>query len=158
LTVLRVLVDANAIDPLVDMPGAYEVLRAAVDAGELELLFTHITVDELCATPDEERRAHLLILLIDLGRLIPTGAFVMDFSRLDFARLDDDDDEAFEAFRSGNIRHTRDAMIAVTAQVEQCAVVTFDRRLTNRSRSRSLEVLTPTDLLGAFGFSWPTDA
>jgi hypothetical protein len=34
---------------------------------------------------------------MSLGRLISTGAFVLDFSRLNFARLNDDT-EAVEAF------------------------------------------------------------
>ena len=148
----RVVVDANAIDPLINTPGAYEATRSAIDDGQLELLFTHITVEELAETPDLDRRSHLLLILIDLGRIIPTGAFVLDYSRLNFARLNDDT-EAFEAFRSGNIDHTRDALIAATAQYEKCAMVTFDKRLTARARDRGVEVLTPTELLREIGFT-----
>lgn len=148
----RVVVDANAIDPLINMPGAYEATRSAIDDGQLEILFTHVTVEELAETPDLDRRSHLLLILIDLGRIVPTGAFVLDYSRLNFARLNDDA-EAFEAFRSGNIDHTRDALIAATAQFEQCAMVTFDKRLTARARDRGVEVLTPTELLREIGFT-----
>jgi hypothetical protein len=148
----RVVVDANAIDPIVDLPGAYEVMRSSVDQGQLEVLFTHITIDELAATPDEDRRSLLLLLLVDLGHLIPTGAFVLGFSRLSFARLTSDG-EAVEAFRSGNIDHTRDALVAATAQFERCALVTSDQRLTNRARERGVEVITPDDLLAELGFN-----
>lgn len=157
----RVVVDANAIDPIVDLPGAYEALRSSIDQGQLEVLFTHVTIDELAETADKDRtsakkdrRSRLLLLLVDLGRLVPTGAFVLDFSRLNFARLGTDD-EAVEAFRSGNIDHTRDALVAATAQFEQCALVTRDKRLTNRARDRGLEVITPIDLLAEFGFNAP---
>jgi rRNA-processing protein FCF1 len=148
----RVVVDANAIDPLVDLPGAYEVVRSSVDQRQLKVLFTHVTIDELTATPDEERRSRLLSLLVDLGHLIPTGAFVLGFSRLNFARLSSDE-EAVEAFRSGRIDHTRDALVAATAQFEQCALVTRDKRLTNRARNRGVDVITPDDLLAELGFN-----
>lgn len=148
----RVVVDSNAIDPLVDRPGAYEVMRSSVDRGQLEVLFTHITIEELAATPDEERRSRLLLQLVGLGHLIPTGAFVLGFSRLGFARFGSDD-EAFEAFRSGNVGHTRDALIAATAQYEQCALLTGEKRLTNRARERGVEVITPDDLLAELGFN-----
>jgi hypothetical protein len=146
----QVVADSNAIDPLAYTPGAYETIRAAIDDGRLEILFTRVTVDELAAIPDLARRSHLPLILIDLGRLVPTGAFVLDYSRLNFARLNDDT-EAFEAFRSGNIEHTHDALTTVTAQVEHCAVVTFDKRLTARARDHGIEVLTPTGLLREAG-------
>jgi hypothetical protein len=82
--------DSNAVDPLADMPGAYEVDREAVEAGHLEILFTHVTIDELAAIGDLDRRRLLLLLLIDLGRLVPSGAFILGRSRLDFGRLRDD--------------------------------------------------------------------
>ena len=147
----RVVLDSNAVDPIADLPGAYEVVRAAVDAGQIEILYTHINIDELAAIPDLERRSRLLLLLADLGRLIPTGAFVLDFSRLDFARLGEDTDGT-EAFRSGNVDHTRDALIAVTAEVERCALITNERRLTGRARERGIEVLTTTELLAELDF------
>ncbi|WP_196054660.1 PIN domain-containing protein [Nocardia aurantiaca] len=147
----RVVVDANAMDPIVDLPGAYEVIRNSVDQGRLEVLFTHVTIDELAATPDEERRRLLLLLVVELGHLIPTGASVLGFSRVNFARLTSDA-EALEAFRSGNIDHTRDALVAATAQFEQCALVTSDKRLRNRARARGIEVITPDKLLTELGF------
>ncbi len=140
----RVVVDANAIDPLVDLPGAHAVVRAAVDRGQLEVLYTHITIDELTATPDEDRRSRLVLALISLGRLVPTGAFVLGFSRLGYGRFGSDD-EAFEAFRSGNVDHTHDALIAATAQFEQCEVVTADGRLAKRARGRGVKAITIKD-------------
>jgi hypothetical protein len=48
----RVLLDSNALDPLMTLPRAYEALRAAIDSGELAIIFTHITVNEMAAIPD----------------------------------------------------------------------------------------------------------
>jgi predicted nucleic acid-binding protein len=152
--VRRIVMDANAIDPLADFPGAYEAMRPAVDQGQLEVLYTHITIDELSAVPDEDRRARLLLLLVDLGHLIPTGARVLSYSRLNYARFGNDS-EALDAFRSGNIKHTRDALLAATAQYEQCELVTADNRLLRRAQERGVKAITPKQLLAELGFNIP---
>ena len=148
----RAVLDSNAVDPLIDWPGAYEAVRAGLDAGRIELLFTHVNIDELAAVPDLDRRARLLLVLVDIGRLVPTGASAFDVSRLNFARLYDDVD-VIEALRSGNVDHTRDALIAATALFEGCALVTNEKRLAARARDRGIEVLTTLDLLTELGFS-----
>jgi len=138
-----------------ELIGAFEALRASVSSGELEILFTHVTVDEMAAIPLLEKRQRLLLFLIALGRLIDTGSVCFDVSRLDFCRLSDDDD-AFESLRSNKISHSRDALIAHTALAEKCSLVTNEKRLTARSRDQGIEVLTTTDLLALVGFIAPT--
>jgi predicted nucleic acid-binding protein len=123
----RVVLDSNAVDPLIDLPGAYEAVQAAVDDGRLDVLYTHVTIDELASTRDPDRRSRLLSTVRTFGRLVPTGAFALDVSRLGFARLTDDV-EAVEKLRSHNVAHTRDALIAVTAAYENCALVTNEVR------------------------------
>lgn len=151
----RAVVDSNAIDPIADISGAYETVRAAVDDGRLELLYTHVNIDELAATPDLDRRAWLLLLLVDLGRLVPTGAMALDYSRLNFCRLlDEPDAEVMEAMRSGSITHTRDALIAATARYEATSLITNEKRLTARARDQNIEVLTTRDLLAELGFTY----
>jgi len=140
----RVVLDSNAVDPLVDDPESYEVLASAVSQGRVELLYTHISIDELAEVPDLERRRHLLLTLISLGRLVPTGAFVVGYSRLNPARLAEDL-EAFEAFRSGDLQHT--ALIASTGVAEDADIVTADKRLAGRVRSCGLKSLTMPDLV-----------
>jgi hypothetical protein len=153
VTVVRhVVMDSNAMDPLMDLPGAYEALRSAVDAGDLEVLFTHVTIEELAAIPDYERRCRLLIFLVALGRLVPTGVFILGASRLDFGRLSDDTESVRVLSSRSGEAHMRDALIGATAFVDSCALVTHDRRLTARARERGVEVLTSSDLLAEFGF------
>jgi rRNA-processing protein FCF1 len=151
---LRAVLDSNAVDPFIDIPGAYEAAEKAIESGDLELLITHVNIDELAETGDLERRCRLLLAAVSLGQLVPTGAFVLDFSRLNFARLNEDR-EAFEAFRSGNIDHTRDALLAATAQFEQCTLITNDSRLAGRARDRGVPVLTSAELLARVGFQMP---
>jgi predicted nucleic acid-binding protein len=148
----RTVLDSNAVDPLIDLSGAYESVRAALDAGQVELLFTHVNIDELAAVPDVDRRFRLLLTVVNIGRLVPTGAFALDVSRLNLARLNEDVD-VIEALRSRNVDHTRDALIAATAIYEGCALVTNERRLTARARDRGIEVLTTLDLLAELGVS-----
>lgn len=147
----QAVLDSNAVDPFIDLPGAQDVVREAVRGGRLELLFTHVNIDELAAVPDVDRRSRLLLALVDFGRLVPTGALAVGFSRLGYARLMGDVD-VVEALRSGNVDHTRDALIAATAVYEQCALVTNEKRLTARARDRGIEVITSLELLGEFGF------
>jgi len=147
----RVLLDSNALDPLLHTSGAFEALDGAVKNCDLEIFFTHITVDEIAAVRELEKRQHLLLLLIALGRLIATSGAVIDFSRLDFCRVMADDDVSFEPLRSGSIRHSRDALIAHTALHEKCALVTNEKRLTARAREQGVEVITTADLLAEFG-------
>ncbi|WP_063794054.1 hypothetical protein [Streptomyces graminilatus] len=139
---------------MADVPGAYEVLESAVQAGTLKLLYTHVNIDELAEVPDLDRRSTLLLLLVSLSELVPTGATALDYSRLNFCRVSDESDD-FEIMRSQSIKHTRDALIASTARFEQCALVTNEHRLAKRSRERGIEVLTSADLLAEFGFTLP---
>ena len=93
-----------------------------------------------------KRLRPLLTIAASMARLVPTGAFVTEFSRVDFARLFDDV-EAFEAFRLGNVKHTRDALVAATAAYEGAAVVTDDVGLRNRATARGLRVLSSAELV-----------
>jgi predicted nucleic acid-binding protein len=151
----RVILDSNALDPLIAVAGAYEALESAVKSANLEIFFTHVTVDEIAATSDLEKRQWLLNLLVFLGRPIYASGAVLDISRLNFCRLMANDDDTFEPLRSGNIRHSRDALIAHTAMSEGCALITNDKRLAARARDQGVEVLTTVELLAEFGYVFP---
>jgi hypothetical protein len=87
-----------------------------------------------------------------LGRPIATSGFVLDVSRLDFGRLMADDDTTFAPLTSGNVKHSRDALIAHTAWHEGYALITNEKRLAARAREQEVEVLTTAELLAEFGF------
>jgi rRNA-processing protein FCF1 len=151
----RVLLDSNALDPLLTQVGAYEVLDQAVKSAKLAIFFTHVTIDEVAATPDLGKRQWLLNLLVFLGQPIATRVMVLDYSRLDFCRLIADDDTAFEPLRSGNIKHSCDALIAHTALHEGFTLITNEKRLAERAREQGVEVLTTAQLLAEFGADYP---
>jgi hypothetical protein len=150
----RVVIDNCALDPFVDRPGAYEVVRDAIDRGDLEILYVHSTLEEAASTPDPERRIRLLLVLAGFGRLIESHGFVIGESRLDLAMLSDDAGAAvLEALASRNLtKHGRDALAAASAQGNGCGILTEDVRLTRRARELGIEVLSPDDLLAEFGF------
>lgn len=154
LVMRRVLLDSNALDPVLDVPGAYEALEEAVSSARLEAFYTHVTVDEIAATPDLEKRQWLLNLLVFLGRPVCTSVTVCDVSRFNFCRLSDDDD-IFEPLRSRSHKHSRDAVIAHTALTERCALITNEKRLAARARDQGVEVLTTVELLAEFEFTFP---
>lgn len=64
----------------------------------------------------------------------------------------DEDVPTFQALTSGSVDHSRDALIAFTARVEGCALVTNEKRLAARAREQGIEVLTSQQLLRAIGF------
>ncbi len=92
----------------------------AVDRREVEVLVTHVQVDELARDPDVEGCSlNLIALLRCRARLIETGLFVIGLSRLDLARLSDQEDvSAFDRHLGEGVRreqHIEDATIASTA-------------------------------------------
>ncbi|KPI19734.1 hypothetical protein OV450_7837 [Actinobacteria bacterium OV450] len=147
----RYVFDSNAVDPIADRPGAYELVRAAVDEERIEILFPHLALDELAQTDDLERRQLLLVVLVSLGRLVFSGGFVFDQSRFDQARLGGEA-VTFDTLKSGKDRNTRDALIGVTAEFEQCTLVTEDGVLTQNARGRGLAVVAPLAFLTRLGF------
>ncbi|WP_051871566.1 PIN domain-containing protein [Streptomyces sclerotialus] len=148
----RYVFDSNAVDPIADLPGAYEVVRAAVDEKHIEILFPHITLDELSQVKELERRQLLLVVLVSLARLVFSGGFVLDQSRLDQARLSEDT-VTFDVLKSGKDRNTRDALIGVTAEFEQCTLVTRDDELSRNAHANGGDVVAPLDFLAQLGFA-----
>jgi hypothetical protein len=161
----RAVLDNDAWNRLIDTPGARDAVRAAVDAGRVELLCTHINIDEASAAADP-RRGELLAAITSLAQNVPTGAFVLDTSKWSEARLSSDEDAALiNSLRSagdphqrrpdqplGNVRHTNDELHAATARFEGCALVTDDGRLRRRRGERRVEILSFEEFLEKIGF------
>ncbi|WP_446216445.1 hypothetical protein [Micromonospora sp. IBHARD004] len=155
----RVVLDCCGVDPLVDLPGAFDVVRQAVETGKLELLATHVLQEEIAATGDADKRARLQAVA-DLATKVPTGAFILGTSELDQARLSDDT-ESIDVLRVGRTdgKYTNDALIAATSMYEGCALVTAEERgLRFRALKLGIEVLRPRELLAELGYRAPEPA
>jgi hypothetical protein len=142
----RVVLDSNALDVLCQ-PRLFTSVRQAVEQGRLVLMWTHITIDELAAIPDAHKRGQLLTLGSILTWFVPTGSFVIEYSRLDAARLGDKQDSVgVEAFRRGRLKETADALIGATAVFERARIATRDARLIKSATARGVEIVDPEDL------------
>jgi predicted nucleic acid-binding protein len=127
---MKYVVDTNIVNWLVD--GRIE--KAALP-GDGEFVATHVQIDEINKTSDEERRARLFLTLASsLSGLLPTETTVADVSRFDFSKLGDGvlymairaKLDAMNGRRPSNIR---DALIAEVAIVNKHTLLTADRDL-----------------------------
>jgi len=150
----RAVLDSNGVDPLVDLPGAFDMVKGAIEAGKLELLSTHVLAEEITATRDPIRRAKLQAL-VDLTRMVATGAFIFDVSQFDQACLSSSA-APVQAMQAGNpAKNSKDALIGVTGLDEHCAVITSDRKLRREAEALGIEVLHARELLTELGYTGP---
>lgn len=96
---------------------------------------THIQVDEINKTSDEERRARLLLQQASLHcELLPTQSFVFDVSRFDHAMLSDGKlytslKAELDRLNGRKENNSRDALIAEAAIANGYTLLTADRDL-----------------------------
>ena len=113
------MLDTNVVDELMADTALVSLLREATDAGSVELLITHVQIDEvLNRGPNKRaRREALLQMLAALpANRVPTYGFVLDLSRLDNAMRSSEAHAAtFVELTRGNKRHNEDALIVLTA-------------------------------------------
>lgn len=89
------------------------VVSRWTEAGRLEILTTHVQEDELSRIPDPQKAGAVAGIT---RTVVPTGGFVLNFSRLDMGRLAAPG--LIEALRGIGNTHTADALIAATARYE----------------------------------------
>jgi predicted nucleic acid-binding protein len=143
---MRFVLDSNAYDFVVEDPEVHLLAVRLVEAEKIELLMTHVQEDELAAIPDAKKREAIASLP---RTLVATYGIVVGEWRLGRARLGDA--EKIEAIRNHSGKHTRDALIAATAQYEDAALVTNERRLTNFARRAGIEVWSPDRFIAFLG-------
>lgn len=118
-TVLKLMLDTNVVDELMADPALVSLLRQAVDDRTVELLITHVQIDEVLNMGPNKRakREALVQMLAELpANRVPTYGFVLDLSRLDNAILASEGHAAtFLELTGGNTRHNEDALIVLTA-------------------------------------------
>jgi len=138
---LRIMLDTMIFDKIVEIPGMTDDLRTLVAAGKVDIVTTHVQDDELEQVRNSSKHAGLARIPC---RRVPTAVFVFDVSRLGLARLGAGEEGGlrYERLRMGNPKHTRDAIIALTAAQEADVLVSEDRTLSHRTRAsaETLEV------------------
>ena len=96
---------------------------------------THVQVDEINHTRDQERRARLALMQASLRcELLPTQTFLLDISRLDHARFGDGKlfmsiKAELDSLNRAKKNNNRDALIAETAVANGFTLLTADGNL-----------------------------
>jgi len=122
------------------------LVREAVEEGRLELIVTHVQIDEVSATPDDAKRRLLLELAHETNA--DTAGFVIGVSKLDMAAIGtDEENRLIEDVTAGNTRHAEDALLLSTAKRDGAVLVTNERRLANRCRTEGVPASTPEEFL-----------
>jgi hypothetical protein len=153
--VRRVVIDNCAANWLVKEPGACGAVRGAIDAGKLDALYIPVTVQEAEVNPDRQERDTVLAALRDLGRPVLAAGHIVGTSRFGEGRLCSEAQAAvIGAMQVRSNRHNRDALVAITAQYEGCAVLTEDMPLRRRARRQGIEALNCEELLTQIGYAW----
>ncbi len=130
MATLRIMLDTNAYDEIVERSGFTARLNAAHNEGNVVILRTHIQEDELASIPDEKKRAAVMQVA---GIKVVTSGAVWDLSKWDestFGGGAGDTTIGDVMSEAGN--HVEDALIASTSAVDADVLVTDDRRLSNR--------------------------
>lgn len=136
------ILDTNIFNRLLDG----QIAIAQLPLGQY--VATHIQLDEIERTPDPERRAELHAQFASIiDEVTPTESFVLDFSRLDMARLGDA--VVFEQLRDTLsaaapqrfTANTNDALIGEAAINNGYTLVTADRELASIVRRLGGDVI-----------------
>lgn len=117
--VLKLMLDTNIADDLLVRLLLLPTLRAAVESGRIELLVTHLQIDEVMEIPDikSERRDALVNVLASLpARRVDTYGDVMGRTRMGYGMMASGEHSLlYNELINGNIRHQEDALIVLTA-------------------------------------------
>jgi predicted nucleic acid-binding protein len=101
---------------------------------------THVQVDELNKTRDEERRARLFLrFATTVDSVIPTESFVLDVSLLDYSKLGDGGlygtlKAELDSLNKGKTNNAQDALIAEVAIANGYTLLTADYHLAEVTR------------------------
>lgn len=127
---MKYVVDTNIVNWLID-----GTIDKSAMPGDGEFVATHIQIDEINRTSDDERRARLFLTLASsLSGLLQTETTVTDVSRFDFSKLGDgviyrSVKNQLDAMNGGTPSNIRDALIAEVSIVNSHTLLTADRDL-----------------------------
>ncbi len=152
MVAIRFMLDTNVVDALLGSAALTGGLCDAVAAGEIELMVTHLQVDEIGETPNSrsERRDALrdALVRIPVEYMITYGC-VIGRSRVGQSAIVDGAGEALlERLRDTKSKHSEDALITSTAHRHGATLVTNDKGALSRARSEGIAAITVAELEG----------
>jgi len=139
---MKYVVDTSILNKLVE--GVLTPDHLPTDG---EFVASHIQIDELNQTKDEEKRAQLFLTFATIVKeIVPTETFIIGVSRLDHGKLSDG--ELFEKLRNELNRlngekenNTMDALIAEIAINNGYTLLTADYHLQRVAKDSGCNVL-----------------
>ena len=136
------VVDTNIIDRLVD--GTIQPKDLPNDG---QFIVTHVQIDELNVTQDQERRARLFIrFATTVDDVIPTESLVVGISRIGLSKVSDGNiysslRAALDARNKNKPNNAQDALIAEVAIKNGCVLLTADGDLAQVAEGHGCKVL-----------------
>lgn len=135
------VVDTNIINLLVDGTVHPEDLPS-----DGEFIATHVQIDELNRTKDEERRARLFIkFATTIDAVVPTESLVVGISRVDLSKVSDGNlysslRAGIDARNGGKPNNAQDALIAEVAVKNGYVLLTADADLARVAQHHGCKV------------------
>lgn len=136
------VVDTSLINKLVD--GSAHVDELPKDG---EFIATHIQIDEINRTKDEERRAKLFLTFSkNVNDIVPTETFVLGKSRLGEGKLSDEETykkikNHLDSLNNGKQNNIDDALIAEVALINGFILLTADYHLYEVAQLQNIGVI-----------------
>ena len=146
--------DTNAFDNLViHWPVIREHLLCKRDNAEnIELLITHIQLDEIAQMPpqkSEHAREMLELIKTISPKKIPVSA-VVGVAKVGLCVVTNDEDK-YDSLLNTTHSNIEDSLIGSAANRMNCSLVTDDKRFIKKLKMNSIECLCFNDFLGELG-------
>lgn len=139
MTQRRFFIDSNIFDKIADEPGAASLVKTLVEHGAIELLVTHVQIDEVTNTSDAGKRKRLLSL-VPWVRVVPTHGAIWGVSKWGMARWTSEPVERdIAGIQPRN--DAKDALIGVTAKWDGATLVTEDGDFARDAFAQGVAVL-----------------
>lgn len=137
----KFMFDSNIFNKIADnMTFDIDMINHSQNYG-YEYYITSIQVEELCAIRSKEKRIILMLSLVEIrAKLIPIKTYVHGFSRLGLAKLGDG--YYFNLLLNESKSNSKDALIAESAIIKNCTLVTEDKWLIKKMISLGKEIIT----------------
>ena len=109
---------------------------------EIEYYVTGIQVNELARIPDkkEKTRINNFMNLCEINAKLVATPFTFDY--IDFRQLSFNISNAYDELLNQNKSNKNDALIGATAIIEQCLLVTDDKRLQDKMKKLGYEAIS----------------
>ena len=145
----RVLIDNNCIDTLRDNEEMYAELSQSH-----EFLVSSSVVEELAGIPDTKKEIRIQTFLAFSKaqvKFVTDAVAVWDVSRWNYARWPEERTiEVYEKILNKEKSNIRDAIIAATAVMESCILLTNDTKLTTKMKNNNYAVMSFSELYSIY--------